>query len=198
MNRERWRSVQEIFLEARDLEGTERERFLADACGDDAALLDEVRSLLAADADEGILDGAPLLDIAIATTEGEIAAAAGDYDTALRHLLRGVESEDGLTYDEPPPWGLPVRQQLGAVLLAADRPAEAEAAYRRDLDRHPENGWSLHGLEVALRRQGRNAEADEVAARFAEAWASADVHVVLGVAASTRVAGRAVGAPAAG
>src|SRR6185295_3623652 len=36
--------------------GAERERFLAKACGDDAALREQIVSLLAADADEGESD----------------------------------------------------------------------------------------------------------------------------------------------
>jgi hypothetical protein len=38
---------------------------------------------------------------------------------------------------------VPVRQELGIVLLRAERPAEAEQAFREDLKRFPENGWSL-------------------------------------------------------
>jgi tetratricopeptide (TPR) repeat protein len=63
-----------------------------------------------------------------------------------------------------------VRQELGAVLLAAGKPAEAQRAFEQDLEFFPENGWSLHGLASALRAQGRTAEADEVQARFERIW----------------------------
>jgi len=43
------------------------------------------------------------------------------------------------------------------------------------LRRNPENGWSLYGLERALRAQGRKDEAKTVAGRFESAWAHADV-----------------------
>jgi len=43
------------------------------------------------------------------------------------------------------------------------------------LDDHPHNGWSLFGLERALRAQGRDAEADETLAERMEYWANADV-----------------------
>ena len=46
------------------------------------------------------------------------------------------------------------------------RPAEAEAVYRDDLKRNPDNGWSLFGLAQSLRAQGKTAEAAEVEARF--------------------------------
>jgi hypothetical protein len=47
----------------------------------------------------------------------------------------------------------------------------------RALERHPENGWSLHGLEECLRRRGAAEEAGRVARRFREAWARADVEL---------------------
>jgi predicted Zn-dependent protease len=115
------------------------------------------------------------LDIAAAVVAGELAAARGRFDAAVASLRRGVAIEDAMLYDEPPTWHLPVRQNLGAVLLAAGRAAEAESAYRADLERFPENGWSLHGLATSLDAQGKRAEADAARARFSAAWSRADV-----------------------
>jgi cytochrome c-type biogenesis protein CcmH/NrfG len=64
------------------------------------------------------------------------------------------------------------------VLLAAGRAGEAEQAYREDLVRYPNNGWSLRGLARALAAEGRTREADEVDARFRRTWARADVQVM--------------------
>ena len=50
-----------------------------------------------------------------------------------------------------------------------------ETAYREDLVRYPEDGWSLFGLERALRMQ--NKTADAVATRFQKAWEDADVKI---------------------
>ncbi len=105
----------------------------------------------------------------------EIARAGKDFGAAIAALNEAVAIEDTLPYDEPPAWHWPTRQLLGETLLAAGKAAEAESAYRAELKRNPENGWSLHGLERALRAQKRRAEADAVAARFAAAWANADV-----------------------
>ena len=105
----------------------------------------------------------------------EIARAAKDYDGAIAALNEAVAIEDTLLYDEPPAWHWPARQALGAVLLVARRPKEAEAAYREELRRNPENGWSLYGLERALRAQGRKDDAKAVAERFERAWANADI-----------------------
>jgi len=105
----------------------------------------------------------------------QLAQAAKDVDGAIAALNEAVAIEDSLLYDEPPAWHSPVRQSLGAVFLAAGRPAEAQAAYLEELRRNPENGWSLYGLERALRAQGRKDEAKAVAERFASAWAYADI-----------------------
>ena len=104
----------------------------------------------------------------------ELARAAKDYDAAIAALNAAVTIEDTLPYDEPPAWHWPSRQALGAVLLTAGKPAEAEKAYREELQRNPENAWSLYGLSQALKAQKKNAEAKEVADRYAKAWANAD------------------------
>ena len=105
----------------------------------------------------------------------ELARAAKDYDAAIAALNAAVTIEDTLPYDEPPAWHWPSRLALGDVLLEAKKPAEAEQAFRDELKRNPENGWSLFGLARALKAQGKKQEAQEVAARFAKAWANADV-----------------------
>jgi len=116
-----------------------------------------------------------LLAIARDVLAGEMLAQAGDLDAAIVSLREASKGEDALLYNEPPDWIQPVRHTLGAVLLRAGQPAEAAQVYREDLQRYPENGWALMGLRDALRRQGNDAEATMVAARFKKAWADADV-----------------------
>ncbi|MGB5882030.1 MAG: hypothetical protein WBH85_18540, partial [Thermoanaerobaculia bacterium] len=118
-----------------------------------------------------------LIAIAREVLSGEIAAAEGDYETALRHLEAGVELEDALVYDEPPTWHAPVRLNLGAVLLAAGRPAEAEKISREDLETFPDHGWALLGLEQSLEAQGKTDEATAVAGQFKKAWQHADIEL---------------------
>lgn len=118
-----------------------------------------------------------LLEIASHDLAGEIAATQGKPDLAVRELTRAVELQDGLRYMEPPPWYFPERQALGAVLLKAGRAKQAEAVYRADLARNPENIWSLHGLEASLRAQHETREADAVQARLAKAAVRADVRL---------------------
>jgi tetratricopeptide (TPR) repeat protein len=116
-----------------------------------------------------------ILDLADNVLAGEIAARTGQTDVAVQHLLAAVAEQDGHWFTEPPVWYYPVRQSLGAALLSGGRPVEAEAVYRDDLKRNPDNGWSLFGLAQSLRAQGKAAEADAVQARFLKAWTLADV-----------------------
>ena len=80
-----------------------------------------------------------------------------------------------MIYTEPADWPAPVRHWLGAALLEADRPAEAEVVYWDDLKRNRENGWSLFGLHRALVAQGKKDDAALVEERLKKAWARADV-----------------------
>jgi tetratricopeptide (TPR) repeat protein len=119
--------------------------------------------------------GRMVLSIASEVLEGEVTASKKNYDEAIAHLERAVRLEDALVYTEPAEFHFPPRHALGAVLLEASRPAEAETVYWEDLKRNRENGWALFGLMQALKAQGKNDDAALVEARFKKAWAQADV-----------------------
>lgn len=116
-----------------------------------------------------------ILRIAPEVVAGELAAKQGDYEKALAHLQKAVNYEDALRYTEPYDWHMPARLNLGAVLLDAGRPAEAEVVYWQDLRVNPDNGWALFGLLEALKAQGSNEEAGRVEQRLKKAWTKADV-----------------------
>jgi tetratricopeptide (TPR) repeat protein len=122
-----------------------------------------------------INSGTSVLRVAREVVAGEIAAARKDWDRAILHLDRAIRYEDLLIYQEPADWHAPVRQTLGAVLLDAGRPEEAEAVFWEDLRRHANSGWSLFGLMQAQRAQGRTEEAAATEARFRKAWKDADI-----------------------
>ena len=115
-----------------------------------------------------------VLPIARAMINGELLFREGRREEAYAVLREGVAAEDALVYDEPPGWMLPVRHALGALLMADKRYAEAEAIYREDLRRNRDNGWSLTGLQLALQKQERKSEADELTTRLAMAFNDAD------------------------
>ncbi|MCA1803731.1 MAG: hypothetical protein LC662_14895, partial [Rhodothermaceae bacterium] len=107
----------------------------------------------------------------------EFALAEGDFESAITSLKEAVPIEDAIPYDEPPGWHLPVRQILGGVLLESGKAGEAQLVYEAELRRNPENIWSLYGLEQALKAQGKNSEANQVAGRFRNASAFADIEL---------------------
>jgi tetratricopeptide (TPR) repeat protein len=118
-----------------------------------------------------------LLGIAKALLIGEMAYRSGDAASAVLAFEEAVAMQDALPYTEPPFWYYPTRQSLGAALLASDRVAEAQAVFERDLEQYPMNGWSMFGLAEALRRQGDDAGAGKVAARYETVWQFADVEL---------------------
>ena len=145
------------------------------------AQLDSLRTIAAGMSDSVIVILNPatsVLALGADVLAGEIAIREGRTEAGLERLREAVRREDRLTYDEPPPWYHSTRNRLGLALLGTGKVAEAEAAFRDDLRAYRENGWSLAGLERALRAQGKDAEANAVAARLATAWREADVPAI--------------------
>jgi tetratricopeptide (TPR) repeat protein len=118
-----------------------------------------------------------LLGVVHGILAGELQRSVGRLDDAIARFEAAVAIEDGLRYDEPEPLNFSARHWLGAALLEADRNAEAERVYLAELEDHPNNGWSLSGLEQAVRAQGRATEADALRERFAAAWARSDTRM---------------------
>jgi len=118
------------------------------------------------------------VQVADLTVTGELALARGQNEAAIAALRKAASIEDQIPYDEPPAWHAPVRQALGAALLTAGQPVEAEAVYRQELKRNPDNGWSLRGLAASLAAQGRKADAAAVEQDRARAWQHADVELL--------------------
>ncbi|MDH5670256.1 MAG: hypothetical protein OEY86_19835 [Nitrospira sp.] len=98
-----------------------------------------------------------VLGIATEVLAGHIIAAKGDLPGAMKHLQEAVRREDALVYGEPPEWTVPVRQELGMLLLKAGRPGEAKQVFQDDLKRFPKNLWSQQGVAEALKSAEREA-----------------------------------------
>ncbi|APZ96598.1 tetratricopeptide repeat protein [Fuerstiella marisgermanici] len=149
-----------------------------DAAKQEIDLLNEVSAELT---DEWLMGNNSAIDvIAIARmmAEGELAYREGRSDRAFELLRKAVKLEENLSYDEPPGWMQPVRHALGALLLADGRHSEAADVYREDLTQHPNNAWSLLGLQQALERSGKVDESVAMAPQVQKAWARADVKPV--------------------
>ena len=121
----------------------------------------------------GLNEGRLVLDLAATVVEARIAEAARAPE-AITLWKSAVALEDKLAYNEPADWFYPTRHYLGALLLDRGNAKEAEAVYRDDLARNPDNGWALFGLAKALRAQ-RKAAAAQTDVAFQRAWKDADV-----------------------
>jgi tetratricopeptide (TPR) repeat protein len=129
-----------------------------------------------------------LLDVAEQMLDGELEYRKGNHDVAFAHLRKAIKLEDALAYDEPWGWIQPVRHAFGALALEQGRIEEAEQVYREDLGLagdlpraciHPDNIWSLKGLDECLRRRGAadTAEAKLIRQRLQLATARSDLPV---------------------
>lgn len=118
-----------------------------------------------------------IIPIAIHVLSGEMAAAQGQTAKAIALLEKGVEYEEQLIYSEPPAWHIPVRHNLGAVLLQSGRAKDAQTVYEEDLKINRENGWSLFGLYQCHLIQGNSKDAQDCRERFEKAWAEADIAI---------------------
>jgi tetratricopeptide (TPR) repeat protein len=150
--------------------------------GDPAAARRELEALDRLSADpaldklqlKNINPASALLQIAQLTLRADLAMAQSRSEDALALLRQATAIEDALSYDEPHLWLAPTRQALGAALLDAGQPAEAERVFREDLAHYPDNGWSLTGLAQAQRLQGQVDAARETDDRLRKAWQGAD------------------------
>jgi tetratricopeptide (TPR) repeat protein len=116
-----------------------------------------------------------VMKVARQMLRGELAYRQDKHDEAFNALKQGVKLEEALVYDEPPGWMQPVRHALGALLMGAGRPADAEKVYREDLRAYPGNGWAILGLENACRAQKKDDAAAKYAEDRAQIWKRADV-----------------------
>jgi len=118
-----------------------------------------------------------MIPVALASVDGEIARKSGDLPGAATHFKKAQQLERALPYTEPAYWHRPVAHLLGAALLEAGKPAEAEAVYHDSLHHYRRDGWALAGLVKALEAQGKTAEAAKAKADLAEAWKRADTKI---------------------
>jgi len=143
---------------------------------------EELKELKAASVDPTVKDlltvanPAPtILELSTHALEGEILSARRRHADAVQAFQTAVRLQETLRYVEPPDWGQSMRLYLGAALLKAGRPRQAEIVYRQDLQEFRNNGWALFGLRQSLEAQKRFAEARKVQKSFERAWKGADV-----------------------
>ena len=120
-------------------------------------------------------EASKLLGVVGNILDGEILRYIGDKKGALAKFEEAVKHDDSIEYDEPEPLPFDARHWLGAMQLEMGMNAEAEATYRKELEEHPHNGWSLLGLKQALDAQGK--PSTDVASQLEKAWARSDTWI---------------------
>ena len=149
----------------------------------DKALKEQVQILPLKDSEEVkviIKGGQPsglLLDIANELLVGQIEFSKSNFSLASKHFATAVDLQDTLPYTEPPFWYYPSRQSLGNSLMKEGKASAAENVYKRDLKDYPRNGWSLYGLTLALKEQGKLEEAEEAHKKFKHIWQLSDINL---------------------
>jgi tetratricopeptide (TPR) repeat protein len=157
------------------------EKGKADDARAEIARLEKIVAATPPDAGAGLNVAKDVFAVALADARGHLARAEGRLADAESQFRAAVALEDKLAYDEPADWFLPVRHELGALLLKEGKNAEAEAVYRADLVQHPKNGWALFGLAKSLEAQKKSTAAAEVERQFDAAWKHADVKLTSSV-----------------
>ncbi len=140
------------------------------------AAFEALRAKLPPDGMWSVNKAGPVFAMASEIVAARVASSVAE---ALPHWTRAVSMQDGLTYDEPPAWYYPVRESLGAALMRAGKPGEAEAVFRDGLRRTPRNGRLLFGLLESLKAQNKADAVEWVRKEFEAAWGKADVRLKL-------------------
>lgn len=91
-----------------------------------------------------------LIDAMLARRAGDVAGAVAAYGRAYD------ATKDGFGGDPKDDWWVPIGEGYGAALLAAKRPAQAQAVFAAELKRFPNDPHLEWGLAAALRAQGQD------------------------------------------
>lgn len=144
---------------------------------DNAGFEAELAALEALKNDPGaaamVAQGVPapdLFTLATHVARGRQRYAQKDYAGAIAEYRKAIAIEATIPYQEPPYWYFPVRQSLGAALLAAGQAEEASESFRGALVQAPKNAWALYGLSESEAAQGHRLEAAAARAALKQAW----------------------------
>jgi len=127
---------------------------------------------------EGGVPAPKVLELAAHLIAGRIAQAESAPERAAEAFRRAATIQDQLPYTEPPYWYYPVRQSLGAALLAAGDADGAVKAFRQSLFDAPNNGYALYGLVEAERARGNTAAAAAAERAYGAAWVGTSPPVI--------------------
>lgn len=120
-------------------------------------------------------DGGTIGTILEVTLTAVIAATHGDLEQAIERMEEAVSLEEGMSWPSGPPWTIkPPHELMGELLLAAKRPEEAGAYFKRALVRHPNRARALLGAARAAARGGSRPDALRYYSKLLGIWDRAD------------------------
>ena len=122
------------------------------------------------------IDGLAMAELILSA---RLAQSTKHLPEAIAQLRQAVDRQDHTVYTEPPVWYYPIRESLGAALLQSGERTQAEAVFREDLRRNPNNPRSLFGLAAAYRLEGKAMRATQAEAQFRANWQPADHKLIL-------------------
>lgn len=107
--------------------------------------------------------------------EGEIYRERKQMAEAVNSFKKAVSLYDQLGYSEPETLPFSARHWLGSIYLNLKDYQMAETVYRKELEQHPNNGWSLYGLMKSL--EGQNKSIVQIKNQFEESWKRSEVWI---------------------
>ena len=115
------------------------------------------------------------LDLQMRAASASMAYAEGKKDEALETLHRSADAEDVLGKHPVSPGALvPIREQLGSLLLELGRAKEAGQEFQAELKIYPGRFRGLYGAAVAAEETGDKQNAERFYAKLAAQTAKAD------------------------
>lgn len=121
--------------------------------------------------DAGGVPTKDLLKLMRTVVEGKVAMGRKQYAEAVAKFEAAHAIQETIPYMEPPYFYYPVRQSLGAALLASGQPARAEVEFLNTLAAYPNNAYAFWGLSEARKAQGDTSGAAAARRFYNAAWA---------------------------
>jgi tetratricopeptide (TPR) repeat protein len=122
----------------------------------------------------------PVLEVAGAVVLARAAQAEDNQQAAVELFAKAATAQDAIPYMEPPFWYYPVRQSLGAALLATGRPDDAKKEFQMALERERSSAWALYGLKEAAKAKGDALAEQNASGELAKAWRGDPAMLTLG------------------
>ena len=115
------------------------------------------------------------LDLQMQATSAWVAYGEGKKDEAIEMLHRSADAEDVLGKHPVSPGALvPIREQLGGLLLELGRPEQAQREFETALKIYPGRFRALYGAALAAEQTGDKESAHRYYAKLAAQTATAD------------------------